>query len=225
VLFNGQPASAPDGWHWDKQFSRVPVGSRIRRGANQVELTTVYKPGVEIEDIFLIGDFATRKVSEVKYVLVAEPAELTAGDWVQQGYHFYSGNMSYQVPVTFQPGQRIRVRLRQPVGGTTFLVTAGGRAVAQMGWQPWEADITAGLKPGRNLVELIVVSSLQNAFGPLHNDLYRTQGNNWWFGPNAFTDLKRWTDAYYHAPHGPGEVELLRSRRPAARKAVKSDER
>ncbi len=216
VLFNGRPAGAADGWHWDKQFGRVNVGKYIRRGTNQIELSAVYKPGVEIEDIFLIGDFATSKVSNTRYVLVAEPMELRAGSWVEQGYHFYSGNMSYQVSVDFQAGERVRLRLKLPAGAA-FLVFAGAREAAGLGWQPWEADITSALKPGRNLLEVVVVGSLQNTFGPLHNDMYRKAGHNWWFGPESFTDTQHWTEAYYHEPYGLGGVELVRSR--AASKA------
>lgn len=216
VLLNGRPAGPPDGWHWDKQFGRVNVGNRIRRGTNQIELSTVYKLGVEIEDIFLIGDFATSKVSDTKYVLVAEPMELRAGNWVDQGYHFYSGNIAYQVPVDFRPGERVRLRLAEPTGAA-FVVMAGSREVARLGWQPWEADVTSALRAGRNVLEVVVVSSLQNTFGPLHNDMYKKAGYNWWFGPQAFTDTQQWTDAYHHAPYGLGGVELIRSKGPARR--------
>jgi len=216
VLLNGRPAGPLDGWHWDKQFGRLNIGSRIRRGANQIELSTVYKLGVEIEDIFLIGDFATNKVSDTKYMLVSEPTELRAGNWVDQGYHFYSGNMAYQVPVDFKPGERVSLRLTEPIG-TALVVLAGAREVARLGWQPWEADVTAALRPGRNLLDVVVVSSLQNTFGPLHNDTYKKSGYNWWFGPQAFTDTQHWTDAYHHAPYGLGGVELVRSKGPAPR--------
>ena len=80
-----------------------------------------------------------------------------------------------------------------------------------MGWQPWELDLTPTLRPGQNKVEVIVLGSLENSFGPLHNDRYKAQGNNWWFGPDAFSDEKHWTDTYHHTPYGLlGGVELIR---------------
>jgi hypothetical protein len=204
---NGQPAGGADGWHWDKQFGKINIGGKVHKGKNLIELSTVYKLGVEIEDIFVIGDFATRKTSDTSYALAPEPAALNAGNWVEQGYHFYAGNMVYLIPVRYEVGQRVVLRLAQP-SGTGFLIRSSGRAVAQIGWQPWEADVTSALRPGDNLLELVVLGSLQNSFGPLHNDRYQKSGNNWSFGPEAFTDVQHWTDRYYHAPYGFGSVGL-----------------
>ncbi len=208
ILFNGEKAGPADGWHWDRQFGRIPVA--VRRGTNTVELAAEYRPGVEIEDIFLIGDFATKKVSATEYGVTSEPATLAAGDWVPQGYHFYAGNMTYQFPVVRRRGERILLRLKQPAG-TLFRVRANGRDVSALGWQPWETDLTRSLRLGQNTVEVVVESSLQNSFGPLHNDHYKTDGHNWWFGPESFTDEKHWMDEYYHAPYGLlGGVEIVR---------------
>ncbi len=206
IRFNGEKTAPADGWQWDRQFGRVPV--RVRRGSNTVELGAAYRTGLEVEDIFLIGDFATRKISDTEYSLVAEPAQLAGGNWVGQGYHFYSGNMAYQFPVVFRKGERVTLRLDQPVG-TVIRVMVDGRAGPSLGWQPWEADLTSVLRPGENNVEVIVESSLQNTFGPLHNDRYKTEGNNWWFGPESFSDARHWTDAYYHAPYGLGGVQVV----------------
>jgi hypothetical protein len=55
-----------------------------------------------------------------------------------------------------------------------------------------------------------VYGSLRNAFGPLHNTQYAQAGNNWWIGPDSFTDEAHWTDAYTLAPYGLiGGVELI----------------
>jgi len=211
VQINGLPIGKPQGWHWDKQFDRVDVGRQIRRGQNTIQMVTTYKPGVEIEDIFLVGDFATKKAGDTRYILDHEPARLNAGNWVDQGYHFYSGNMIYQTTIPYTAGERVSLRLHQPMG-TAFIMRVGGRDAGQLGWRPWQADITQGLKPGNNNLEIVILGSLQNSFGPLHNDQYQTLGHNWWFGPNAFTDTQHWTDAYYHAPYGLSAIELIYSR-------------
>jgi len=167
VTANDQPTAAPTGWHWDRQFGTIDLRGRLRRGVNWIELSTIYRPGVEIEDVYLVGDFATKKLTGDRYILVREPKHLTHVSWVDQGYHFYAGNMSYEIPVTYSKGERIRLRLDQPAG-TLFLVRVAGREIARLPWQPWEADVTSALKPGRNLLEVVVVSSLHNAFGSHH---------------------------------------------------------
>jgi hypothetical protein len=208
ITVNGAPSAPPDGWHWDRAFTRYPLPAR--GGQNVIELTGDYRPGVEIEDLFVIGDFATRQLSGREYALAAEPATLAAGDWTAQGYHFYAGNMVYQVPLTFRRGEQLRLRLKDPAA-TAVRVEVNGKPAGVIAWQPWEINLTPALRNGQNLAELIVLGSLQNSFGPLHNDTYRAQGNNWWFGPQSFTDEKRWTDSYHHTPYGLlGGVEVLR---------------
>ena len=207
IKCNGLAVTQRSGWHWDRQFGEMNLGTLVHQGTNTLELSTTYKPGVEIEDIFIIGDFATRRISETRYVLTAEPAQLAAGDWTGQGYHFYSGNMVYCFDRNFAGGERAKLRLKDPMG-IAFLVRVNGRDAAQISWAPWEADLTAALNPGTNHIELVVLGSLQNTFGPLHNKKFLT-GNDWWVGPDAFADKKSWMDAYFHAPYGFAGLEWV----------------
>ncbi|MGQ9650160.1 MAG: glycosyl hydrolase [Phycisphaerae bacterium] len=198
-------------WQWDKKFRKIPVGSQIRKGSNELLLTAIYRPGVEIEDIFIVGDFATRRVGENSYVIVPEPDRLTIGDWGPQGYHFYSGNMVYRrtIRCARRPGQRTVLRLNQPAG-TLFEVRVNNQTVGLLGWHPWELDITEFLGGENNDLEIVVYGSLRNTFGPLHNKQYLEKGNNWWIGPEAFTDEANWTDRYVFAPYGLlGGAELI----------------
>ncbi len=198
-------------WQWDKKFRKMPVGSQIHKGPNELLLTTVYRPGVEIEDVFIVGDFATRQVGDNSYVIVPEPSMLMIGDWGAQGYHFYSGNMVYRrsIRCTRQAGRRTVLRLNKPAG-TLFEVRVNNQTVGLLGWQPWELDITDYLADQGNDLEIVVYGSLRNSFGPLHNKQYLEQGSNWWIGPGAFTDEDHWTDRYLFAPYGLlGGAELV----------------
>ena len=204
IQLNGHAVpTATDVWHWDKRFGKMRAGPFIRKGVNELVLTTAYRPGVEIEDVFLVGDFATRQLSETRYAITAEPAALEAGDWCLQGYHFYAGNMVYrrQVKHTGKPGQRVLLRLAEPMG-TLFEVRVNGQLADVLAWRPWEADLTGLLRDGDNELEIIVYGSLRNAFGPLHNTRYAEFGNNWWIGPGSFTDEAHWTDRCTLAPYG-----------------------
>ncbi len=198
-------------WHWDKKFRRLPLGELIRKGTNEILLTGDYRLGTEIEDIFIVGDFATRRISDTRYAITAEPAVLKSGDWGPQGYHFYAGNMVYrrQFQHTSRTHRRALVRLVEPAG-TLFEVRVNGKQTPPLVWPPWEADVSESLKDGTNEIEIIVYGSLRNAFGPLHNTQYAEHGNNWWIGPDSFTDEQHWTDNYTLAPYGLiGGVELV----------------
>ena len=83
-----------DKFHWDKQFGLVDIAKAARRGRNLIELAGGFTYGVEIEEIYLVGDFALRQCGYQEYRLVQEPRLLTDGSWVYQGYPFYAGNMA-----------------------------------------------------------------------------------------------------------------------------------
>ncbi|MBO3839702.1 MAG: hypothetical protein QXN75_02930 [Thermoproteota archaeon] len=60
-------------------------------------------------------------------------------------------------------------------------------------WSPSEADITKFVKKGENTLEIDVVSSFRNTFGPLHHRL----GDSL-----TFVDEENWVEEYQFAPYG-----------------------
>jgi hypothetical protein len=204
ILLNGRSVPTDtDDWHWDKRFRKLDMGDLIRKGTNEIRLSTEYRLGVEIEDLFIVGDFATRAVDETRYAICPEPDRLCQGDWCGQGYHFYAGNMVYRRHFDHapEPGCRTLLRLEQPKG-TLFEIRLNGGHARTLAWQPWEVDLTDELREGENDLEIVVYGSLRNAFGPLHNTQYARRGDDWWIGPESFTDEANWTDAYCLQPYG-----------------------
>ncbi|MCS7120078.1 MAG: glycosyl hydrolase [Candidatus Bathyarchaeota archaeon] len=188
-------------WHWDKQFNKIEITDNVRTGENIIELSCKFDIDVPIEDIYLIGDFAVKKVTETDYIITDEPKTLTSGDWTQQGYPFYSGIMRYKAK--FQIDQQLKndgkVYIRLPdAKGSLFLVHINGKGPYPICWQPLECDITDGIKEGENEILIDVVSTLRNTFGPLHNKL----GDIFWVRPASFTDEANWTDSYQIVPYG-----------------------
>lgn len=208
IRLNGQPvATDTKEWHWDRQFTKMNVGRFIRKGANELVLTASYAPGTEIEDVFIVGDFALREISPSRYAITPEPQTLATGDWVPQGYPFYAGNMVYRkrFPIArlgADPAKRrVVLRLIEPLGAL-FEVRMNGRIAGTIAWPPYEIPVTDLVHEGMNDVEIVVYGSLRNSFGPLHNTSYDMHGNNWWIGPGAFADERHWTDDYQLAPYG-----------------------
>ena len=54
---------------------------------------------MELEDIFLLGDFGV----SLERAIIAEPAELHFGDWTSQGYPHYAGGMIYHGMYRYSP--------------------------------------------------------------------------------------------------------------------------
>ena len=187
-------------WHWDKQFGRVSIGSCVKEGINEIELTCKYALGVEIEDIFLVGDFAVKRAGTQGFVIVRESGSMDDGNWVDQGFPFYCGTMRYlkKTKIPLRKGATYLLRLKRPMG-TLFSVSINGRVVGFLWKRPWEIDMSKAIRKGDNVLEIAVVSSLRNAFGPLH---HRLGDKLPWVGPGQFVDQVNWTDQYQFAPYG-----------------------
>ena len=167
VTFNGTPveAAAPDTL-LDSRFGIYPVGNLVRRGTNTVELSvspmSIY---AEIAPIYLFGDFVLESAGAGW--IVREPAGKPAlGSWKRQGLPFYSWDMAYGRDYDIDdPAAGYTLRLNA-WEGTLARVCVNGRKAGIIAWQPYAFDLTPYLRKGRNRVEVQVVGSLKNLFGP-----------------------------------------------------------
>jgi len=198
---NGQPVStSTKEWHWDKQFAKIDISRHVRKGENQIELTCQYDMHVQVEDMYLVGDFGVKRLGPTRFVLTDEPHTLTAGNWGDQGYPMYAGTMRYRTKVKLDKPAAGRVVVRlNGAKGSLFLVSANNGKSVPVCWQPWEADITSQVRDGENELVVEVVSTLRNTFGPLH---HRAGDNLGWVGPGEFVDERNWTDEYQLIPYG-----------------------
>lgn len=200
--------------------------------------------GTEIESIYLAGDFAVKAVAADKplattyrneegaltpkpinsfkrFVLTKEGTSFT-GDLAQQGYPFYAGE--FQLDTTLDvgalaPGKRYLLTLPS-FEAVVVNVTVNGQPCAPLFASPWEADVTAALKPGKNAVRISLTNSLRNLMGPHHNKGGELTGvgpatfrcnNAWpnkepgeanWYDARLGGNAKVWRDDYYLIPFG-----------------------
>jgi hypothetical protein len=90
--------------------------------------------------------------------------------------------MVYETDFAARAGERTFLRLSNP-SGIMFKVRVNGDEAGKILWRPYELELTPFIRDGRNELEIEVVSSLQNSWGPLHE---RIGDDNQWVGPNAF---------------------------------------
>jgi len=195
-----QVETRTDEWRWDKQFGEIDITPNVVVGTNEIELFCKYNADVEIEDTFLVGDFGVKRIDPLTYAITGEPTQLHDGSWVDQGYPFYCGNMRYlkHIEVPIRKGATYVLRLINP-RGTLFSVSLNGRVAGVIWKQPWELNLTKLLGKKGNVLEIEVISSLRNTFGPLH---HRGGDKLPWTGPGEFVDERQWTDQYQFAPYG-----------------------
>ena len=220
ITVNGQAVQPGEGYWRDIGFRCVDITGAARAGRNQIVLESVFRTGMELESLYLIGDFAvtagyigqagrrhgqTFNYFRGPFTLVAEPQSLTGGDLARQGYPFFAGRILLRQTVTLAD-----------VGGRSFLefddphaivlkVRVNGHQAEPLILPPYRVEVTGALRAGANEVEIEMVSSLRNLLGPHH----LRGGDPDGVGPESFANEALWTDDYTLVPFGLGRVSLV----------------
>lgn len=172
VQINGTPVdlNAADGWWVDASIIRIslPAGA-LKMGGNVISLTTEFHHGLDLEAIYVLGNFGVR-LDDAAATLTRLPEKLAVGDVCSQALPFYSGGIVYEIPADAVAGMRTeageRVVLATPgIGGACARLLVADEEKALIPWPPYEAEITEFL--GQNMA-LEIVLTRRNTFGPLH---------------------------------------------------------
>ena len=194
---NGEQVAGTDGeWYLDRCMKVIALPA-VREGSNELILACDYTARFELEDCFLIGAFAVN----ASRALAEEPQQFSFGDWCLQGYPNYCGSMiySFDVELELTDGHGYVVELGQ-VEAVLAILSVNGVQVKKIPWRSeYAADITRELREGQNRIELEVVGSPRNLFGPLHLARQDDSWQDWWsFRPQD----KDYTPEYVLQPYG-----------------------
>lgn len=174
--------TANPGWHWDREFGKVEITEHVRKGENVVDFAVPFDFLTEVEPAYVVGDFGVAMADPLRGKIVAEPDKLKVGSWTTQGYPFYSGRMVYKAEIDMEHDETALLRLIRP-SGTLYKVRLDGKDAGSILWRPWELALPSPSESGPATIEIEVVSSLQNSWGPLHE---KDGDDNMWVGPEAF---------------------------------------
>lgn len=211
ITVNGAAISEVDGCWVDDDIETIDISGLLQEGDNEIELSFTYRPNMEIEDAYLVGDFGVKSLDGAarpgSMTVIAQPGKLSEGSWVGQGLATYGGAVRYRISVEgTTDGSRVRVSL--PELSCTAAVIHAGDEQFVLPWAPFAADITDALSEGTNDVWVEVIGGRHNIFGPLHTPW---EG---WTGPGEFDpDNPKWRFDYYlndHGLMGPVVVERMR---------------
>ncbi len=195
-------ASAPKGWWVDPAIQTVSLPTEhLVIGANRIELTTDFRQDMNLEAMYLLGQFGVR-LDGTKRVLTRLPEKLDVGDLAGQGLPFYSGTVTYRVPVSTKPGEGQRAFLVTPRFEAACIKAASDKVIP---WPPYEADVTSELRQRDNL-DVHAVLTRRNTFGPLHQVPVRAGS----YGPGSWvTDGAGWSPSYQLYPAGLLEAPVI----------------
>ncbi|NOU94478.1 hypothetical protein GC093_14815 [Paenibacillus sp. LMG 31456] len=208
ISLNGQPISnTPNGWFVDRSMDRVLL-SGIRQGVNELELSCSYNQAMEVEDCYLIGDFGV----SLSRSIIAEPETLRTGDWSLQGYFHYNGSIIYHSDYHHQLEEGMRAILTLgDCSAVTVEIRVNGVTAGHVPWKAADGvDLTPYLISGLNKLEIEVMGSPRNMFGPFHEARGRTATTDW----SSFRkEGKSFTPDYIVQPYGLMEqVKIIRSK-------------
>lgn len=152
-----------NGWLLDKAFETMLL-SGIRIGINELLLSCHYCNDMELENIYLAGEFG---VSQTRQLLPL-PQRLPLGDWTVHGLKHYCGSVTWNFTyesdgsadeVFLQLPQCKAVCMEVQVNGNTQVL-------------PWnfskELPIGRWIEKGSNRIDVKVVGSPRNMMGPFH---------------------------------------------------------
>jgi len=208
---NGVPL-APDGSIWvDICFKRMPIPAGVLKlGKNTVTVRTVFTRNTNLEALYLVGDFGVRAGLHTN-TLTALPKTLHFGDLSDQGLPFFTGCLTYTLPAAAFAGAAEKQSADGKVllapgmfhGALVRVITPAG--TQRVGWEPYTADITDAVK-ARADVQLVLVGTRRNTFGPLHLDPPIAFA----YGPMHFTtEGTEWSEEYRFIPSGIESCDIV----------------
>lgn len=204
VLCNGQPCRMDGGWYVDRAIRTIPLPQLVR-GENVIRIRGLYRGDMELEDLFVIGDFAVSPARE----LVEEPDRLHFGDWCTQGYFHYAGDMIYHFTApAYRPEDGRVVLALGDYSAALAEITVNGQTAGHLFGKGYSTlDITALLRETENAIDIRLVGTNRNLFGPFHQTYTDCTRISW---ADFRTEGILYTPDYVLHPYGlMSQVKLL----------------
>lgn len=173
---------------------------------------------MEIEAMYLVGDFGVAcdgtytpgerdaNFFDGSFTIVEPPKSVKLQNIEKQGFPFFAGTLTVQKTFDLKDSN---YKLSFTKKGINVVgVTVNGKKVDTFLWAPYEADLSAFLAEGENVVEFTLLNNLRNLLGPHHHpdgELFAVGPNNFFDEPCIWTS---YTQAPFHAAYSFVETSL-----------------
>ena len=172
------------GWYVDKVIQTIAL-PKIEQGVNILEVEVPIGKRTMVEWMYLLGDLGV-EVFGKNARIVAKRDKLAFGDVTVQGLPFYTGNITYHIPIETEGGD-ISIRSGFYVGAMQE-ASIDGKEPVPMIYPPYTANLGV-VNAGKHTIDLIFYGTRQNGFGTLHladekrtflnPSSWRTEGDHW----------------------------------------------
>ena len=216
IKVNGTAIDKKDcGYFRDRTFRMLDIRKYVSEGENKIELFCHFKESeetyekirksakfeseknkltydMEIEALYLVGDFAVRCKGEFTdagndaffadphFTLVKAKDKIALSSLEKNGYPFFSGKMLFKRKFTLD--DRDYKICFDKKGVNVIKLTVNGIHVRTLLWAPYEVDISEYLRVGENEIEIEILNNLRNMLGPHH----LTAGEIFGVSPHSF---------------------------------------
>lgn len=202
IRLNGKEVNSDmaTGWWVDPAIKTIPIEPLLLvKGKNTLTLEGQFDRHANLEIIYLLGQFGA-EVKGKSAAITRLPSKLKLGTWTRQGLPFYSGNVIYRTSVDIEPedGKRYFLKL-QEFKATAVEITVNNNEPTIIAWKEHQTEITNSIVSGSNTIDIKVLGSRRNGFGPLH----LAEDKPKWVGPASFTNEEtQWQDEYKLLDYG-----------------------
>ena len=148
----------------DAEIKEVPLKDYARLGSNTVavKLTVRKKSDGMVDLLKVIGSFSVGEKGG-KDAILPPVRTMKMGDWTTMGLPYYSGTGIYTQTIELHEDYAGKeLFLSADVGTDVLEVYVNGELVKTCLWNPYTANLTGALKPGKNEITLKVVNTLIN---------------------------------------------------------------
>jgi hypothetical protein len=169
IFLNDQAISPVAGKWWiDKDFKIFDIGKFVKQGKNKLSLVAnPMSVHAEIEPVYILGDFGL--ASADKGWDIVKPVALKIGSWKNQGIPMYGQDVVYTKDINIaDAGKQLYAVQLNEWKGTAAIILVNDKIASDVSLPPYRCNITPYLKNGSNKVEVKLIGSLKNVFGPHH---------------------------------------------------------
>ncbi|MBO5222600.1 MAG: hypothetical protein J6C26_09840 [Clostridia bacterium] len=191
ILLNGKKIHTTDcGYYVDKSIRKVLLPA-LAKGKNVLEVILPLGPNTNTEWMYLLGNFAVHNEGRTN-TLSPLPETIPFDDITRQGFPFYSGAITYHIPVETEGGN---LSVRLPRFRTTVnKITVDGNS-ALIAYPPYRAALP--VSAGNHMLDLTAYIPRTNGFAPLHTVVDEYQSPTMWRQTGD-----RWIYNYRFYPEG-----------------------
>lgn len=164
VYFDGEKCEETGEWFIDKDMRCFGLPA-LSKGKHQITIKGSYDQKRELEDVFVIGNFAVDMDGNISL----EKEILHTGDWSMQGYVNYPGGMIYQYKVPqLISDKQVLLHLGEWSGTLLKVRVNGKEAGFHFEKKHCITDVTGLFESEENTLEIEISGSPRNMFGPFH---------------------------------------------------------